>query len=142
MKTRYRYIIAFIVLALVAAVIIWKYTFRPSGTDVAAEKADVIIDAAGLLQSFETNEAEANTLYLGKILIVTGTVESVSEDTLGISVYLKSSDAVAGVICSFDKKNPDVQALEKGTPASIKGICTGYLLDVVLNKCSIEPPVN
>jgi hypothetical protein len=40
---------------------------------MAAEKADVIIDA-GLLRA-RTNEAEANTLYLGKILIVTISIE-------------------------------------------------------------------
>jgi hypothetical protein len=142
MKTRYRYLLTFILLALAIAVLVWKYTFRPAESNVSGQKADAEIAAAQLLQAFETNEADANALYLDKILMVSGTVESVTEDSLGISVYLKDSDAMAGIICSFDKEYREAMALQKGIPANIKGICTGYLMDVVLNKCSLLPVEN
>jgi hypothetical protein len=141
MKTRYWYLLIFIVLALVVAVWVWKYTFRPAESTVSGQKADAEIAATQLLQSFETNEADANALYLDKILMVSGTVESVTEDSLGISVYLKDSDAMAGIMCSFDKDYRQASALQKGLPVTVKGICTGYLMDVVLNKCSLEPSV-
>jgi len=132
-------LLAFIILALVVAVLVWKYTFRPSESNVAGQKADVKIEAARLLQAFETNEEDANKLYLGKILLVSGTIDSVTVDSLGISVYLKDSDAIAGIMCSFDKDYREATVLQKGTRVDIKGICTGYLMDVVLNKCSLEP---
>jgi len=141
MKTKYRYILAFVILALLAAVLVWKYTFRKSDISVASQKADVEIAASKLLQAFETDENAANALYLDKIVLVSGIVESISEDSLGVSVYLKESDAVGGVICSFDKSAIDVSMAKKGLPLSIKGICTGYLMDVVLNKCSLESGV-
>jgi hypothetical protein len=139
MKTRYRYLLSFIVLTLVIAVLVWKYTFRPTESTVSGEKADAEVTAAQLLQAFETNESDANALYLDKILKVSGIVESVSEDSLGISVYLKDRDAMAGIMCSFDKVSREAAALQKDMPVNIKGICTGFLMDVVLNKCSLEP---
>jgi hypothetical protein len=142
MKTRYLYLLTFIILALMVAVLVWKYTFRPAVANVSGQKADAEMEAARLLQAFETNEADANALYLGKILMVSGTVESVTEDALGISVYLKDSVAMAGIMCSFDKEYREATALQKGMPANIKGICTGYLMDVVLNKCSLVPAAN
>lgn len=139
MKTRYRYLLAFVILAAAAAVFVWKYTFRPSESSVASKKADVEIAASELLHAFETDENVANMQYLDKIVVISGTVESVSEDSLGISVYVKNSDAIAGIICSFDKKNLEITDVSKGMSVRIKGICTGYLMDVVMNKCSMEP---
>lgn len=141
MKIRFRYILAFVVLAVAAAVFVWKYTFRPSDSSVASQKADVEIEATELLHAFETDENAANMLYLDKIVVVSGTVESVSEDTLNISIYLKNSDAIAGIICSFDKKNLEISSVGKGMSVRVKGICTGYLMDVVMNKCSLEPGI-
>jgi hypothetical protein len=138
MKARFRYLIAFVILALIAAVLTWKYTFRKTETSVASQKADVEITASELLQAFETNETTSNALYLDKVVRVTGTVDSFTEDSLGISVYLKEVDALAGIICSFDKSSIDISKIRKGSPLSIKGICTGYLMDVVLNRCSLE----
>ena len=44
-------------------------------------------------------------------------------------VYLQSSDPVFGVNCTF-KEDPG--AIEKGSTITFKGICTGFLSDVVL----------
>ena len=142
MKNKYRYILAFLILALVAAVFTWRYTFRKSDPSVASKKADVEMDASSLLQAFETDEKAANALYLGKIILVSGTVESVTNNSLEISVYLRESDAVAGIICSFDKSSTDIGSIGKGLTVRIKGVCTGYLLDVVMNKCSMETSLN
>ena len=138
MKAKYRYILAFVVLALVAAVLIWKYTFRKSDSSVAAQKATVEITASKMLEAYEMDENAANALYLDKVVVVSGIIDSISMDTLGVTLYLKESDAAAGVICSFDKSAIDVSLVKKGLPVSIKGICTGYLMDVVMNKCALE----
>ena len=138
MKGKLKYIPAILIVALLGAYIIWRYAFRESGMNVSSEKPDYAVTATGLLQTFETDENAANALYLDKILLVSGTVESVSSDSLGISVYLKEGDAVAGVICSFEKESIDTALIRKGIQVNVKGICTGYLMDVVLNRCSLE----
>jgi hypothetical protein len=135
---RSSYIIAVIAMGIIASVFAWEYTFRKSAASVSHKKADFEIGSSILLQEFETDENEANELYLDKILLVHGPIESVSKDSIGISVYLKETNAMSGVICSFDKNAADVGKLNKGAIVKIKGICSGYLMDVVLNKCSLE----
>jgi hypothetical protein len=138
MKNKFRYIIVFIALALLAAIVAWRYTFRKTESSVASQKADYTLEVSDLLEAFERNETEANALYLDKVLLVSGNVASVSSDSLGFSVYLKQGETLSGVICSFDKEAIDTSRIKIGSSLSIKGQCTGYLMDVVLNKCSLE----
>jgi hypothetical protein len=139
MKTGIRNVILVLIIIAIAAVLVWKYTFKAADTNVASEKADFTLTASELLAAFEGNEQDANEKYLNKIVVVKGTVESVSNDSVGISVYLKEPDAMAGIICGFDAEGKNVSDIKKGAVVKIKGICTGYLMDVVLNKCSVEP---
>lgn len=137
MRPIYRNLLILIALGLVIGLATLLYTFRKSAVTVESKKADVQIDAAGLLDAFEEDESEANEIYLGKIVSVTGKVESVSEDSVGISVYLKEDGDISGIICSFDKSANDVATIDKGNIVEIKGICTGYLMDVILNRCAL-----
>ena len=134
-------LIVLLIAALGVVFIIYQYTFRKAAPNVAHKKADAELTAIDLLEAFERNEQSANTLYLGKILIVSGTVESVSLDSLP-SVYIKDPTSVSGVICGFDQNASGIASVQKGAEIRIKGICTGYLMDVILNKCSIEPALN
>ena len=139
MSKKSAYILVFILIAIGIAFAVWKYTFRKSETSVIAKKAEIETTAAAILLEYETDEASANFKYLDKIVEVTGTVESIKEDSLSVTVYLKESDSVAGVICSFDRSSVDLSGLSSGSGARIKGICAGYLIDVVLNKCVLLP---
>jgi len=137
MQKKFRYILVFLILALIAAYAAWKYTFKESESNVASRKTDITIEAPALVQAFETNEDSANSLYLEKIIQVSGTVGSVSEDSLGYAVYLKDKNSLSGVMCSFDRASFDPSRVEPGSHVIVKGLCTGYLLDVQLNKCSV-----
>jgi hypothetical protein len=137
MKPLYRNLLVIVAIGFVIGLFALLYTFKKTAVTVESKKADVEIEAAMLLAAFEEDEVSANELYLGKIVSVTGTVESVSEDSVGISVYLKEDDAFAGILCSFDKSVNEVTSLDNGNIVEIKGICTGYLLDVVLNRCAL-----
>ena len=53
-------------------------------------------------------------------------------------IYLKNPEDAAGIMCGFDKTAIDKSNLKPGDTIRIKGICTGYLMDVVLNKCTLE----
>jgi len=138
MSKKFRYVLAFLILALISVLIVWKYTFRKAEVSMESRKPDFKLEAYRLVQEFETNETAANSLYLDRIVVVTGTIASVSEDSVGISVYLKERDALSGIICSFDKTAIEVSAVDTGLLVSVKGVCTGYLMDVVMNKCALE----
>lgn len=132
------FIFAGVIIAAIAVFITWKWVFREASTDVSSQKAEITMDAVTLVQNFEANEDSANARYLNKIISISGNVDNVKENDDNITVYLKNPDDLSGVRCSFDKTAIDPVSVKPGDKVKIKGICSGYLLDVVLNKCAID----
>ena len=100
-------------------------------------EATETIEAAALLQAYTTDENAANARFNGKVLLVSGTVREVKSPENGlVDVVLETGDPLAGVVCQFAQA--DVPAtLIAGAPARIKGISTGLLMDVVLQRCAV-----
>lgn len=138
MKKKNLIFLAVIVIGLIVGTIVYLYTFRKADLSVASRKADIEINASELLKKFTDNETSANAEFLDKVIVVNGLIDKISEDSTEISVYLKSPEDMAGVMCGFNKTTIDKSTLKSGSNIRIKGICTGYLMDVVLNKCSVE----
>lgn len=126
-----RKILIVITLLLMVAISYGLYVWNKPQRDVQDEKA-VAIAAVAIFDSFTMNETKANELYLNKAIQVTGEVSEFKKNQDGKAVvYLKSTDPVFGVNCTF-KEDPG--PLEKGTTITFKGICTGYLSDVIINQ--------
>ena len=125
------------ILILIGATGIYFWTFRKADTSVSSKKADYELEASELLQRFEENEQLANEKYLGKILVVQGIINDITEDSLNISLHLDADNELSGIICSFNKAVINPQSVTIGDNVKVKGICTGYLLDVVMNRCSL-----
>ena len=111
--------------------------FRKADTDVSKKIADFELSAKALVENFEMNEDSANIQFLDKVVQVEGNVNTISEKEEAITVYLKENEDLAGVLCGFNPGSINIQSLQVGDIIKVKGICTGYLLDVVLAKCSI-----
>lgn len=126
---------AIIAIIIVGAVFTYLWTFRKAEISVGSKKAAFEMNADELLKHFEDDETSANTTYLDKVILVEGPVNSITEDSLVTTVYLKDPDAISGVLCSFNNSVIDTSKLSIGEVVKIKGLCSGYLLDVVLNKC-------
>lgn len=127
---------ALAVTAVGAAIAMNEYGRKP---ETALEKKEAAsITAPELLAAFVTDEQAANTAYVGKqeqAILVTGTIRSIGPESGGlVNVVLETNDAMAGVVCEFAEA--DVPATWKpGDQVALKGICTGYLIDVILNRC-------
>jgi hypothetical protein len=107
------------------------YIWNKPARDVSKEEG-IKITAVAIFDSFENNEQAANVSFLNKAVEVTGTVTNVKTNQAGNTVvYLKSDDPVFGVNCTF-KQTPE--KIIKGERITFKGICTGYLSDVVVNQ--------
>lgn len=114
--------------------------------DLSRVKADVVLDAKTLIQSFEKDEAASNVNYLDKIIAVKGNVKAVEKNDQGhVTVILGEEDGMSSVRCSMDSTHQgDVVSLSRGKMLTMKGACTGFnadeLLgsDVILNRCVIE----
>ena len=138
MKNIYKYILSLLGIGIIVFLITWQVVFKKSDSSVKNSKAEFEIEATQILNQFETNEELANTQYLGKVIIVIGTLESFKETPNDISLYIKQETDMSGILCSFDKSAIDITKLQTGSQIKVKGICTGYLIDVVLNKCVLE----
>lgn len=123
-------------LLVAAGIYGWReYNRTPEG---AADKtADETITAADLLQAFTTDEPAANARFNDKVIQVSGTVASVSAPENGkVTVLLDTGDALSGIACEFDRA--DAPAAAPGQEITIKGICAGFNLDVLLQRCAVE----
>lgn len=100
---------------------------------------DLVMESANLFSDFETDEAAANTKYLNKLIQVTGVVKLVTKDDDGkVSIVLDSGSELAGVICELDELTEHPRTdFQEGEKLTIKGICTGMLMDVVLVRCVV-----
>ncbi len=113
------------------------YLFFQAPTDVRGEDPDFQLSATELVERY-ADEDGANQLYLGKVLAVTGTVASVSQENGNWTVFLETGDPISGVTCScYPEEGESVKQLHVGDKVTMKGECTGKLMDIVLNHCSI-----
>ncbi len=102
--------------------------------------AIVNINADTLINQFITNEAEANKKYLGKVISVKGIINKIDnqQDTL-LTILLGDTLLSSNVSCLMDSGYSNVKKVfTPGTQITIKGICTGYLMDVELNRCVVQ----
>ena len=124
-----------LIFALIASVIgaigVWYFIFyKPTHfkRDVADETA-INITAKQIVKNFQANEDSANKLYLNKALAITGEVIEAKKNQDGKpTVTLKSDDSFSNIYCTLK----DEVALQNGSTVTIKGICTGFLSDVVI----------
>ena len=106
--------------------------------NVAEEATDIALTASMLLIDFSKDETKANAQYLDKIIAVKGVVTHIAEEGKKRAITLQASDDFGSIICYLaedDSMNRD--AIKKGQAIVLKGICTGFLMDVILVKCVI-----
>jgi len=135
MRKRYFFSIGIVIL-LMAAWGIYKITLPHR--NVSGEQAVATLSAMNLYNEFLNSENIANKKWVGKVIVVSGSISSVSESGNYISLNLKGS-ADGGVNCSILKKDlyPD-DKFNTGDSVTIKGKCTGFLMDVNLVDCVIK----
>jgi hypothetical protein len=103
--------------------------------NVAAAKG-ITVTAAQVATAYESSEPAANSKYLDKVLEVTGNIHDISKNQKGETVVTLNGSDMSGVICTLEGT---AQApVKPGAAITLKGICTGYLTDVVLVRCIVQ----
>ena len=116
------------------------YFWQKPVASLERAKADVTVSAVDLMAAFENDEPSANEQYLGKIIEVSGVVSEISSSgDDGTQIILATESMLGGVSCSF---RPEELSSEKAAgliekEVRIKGECSGYLSDVVLERSVI-----
>jgi hypothetical protein len=132
--------IIFVSLAIMIAVILAAlYLFNKQHPDLTGVRADYVMTAQDLYTDFESDEQAATLKYADKIIQVTGTVAVMETNADGtVNVTLGDENMFGGVICTFQGvSDPADLGLTPSAEVIIKGVCSGMLMDVLLNNCVI-----
>ncbi len=126
-------LIGIILVGVVTCCVIYLMYNKPH-RDPATEKS-IGVTAVDLFRDFENNEIEANTRYLDKVVEISGKVTEITanQDLMPI-IVLETENTFFGVRCTLN--NPEIKA-QIGETIILKGVCTGYLSDVIITDATI-----
>ena len=130
-------IIAILIIGILGVFVAYKMYNKPH-VNVAETKSDITLTADKIINDFSSDESKANTLYLEKIIEVSGEISELNVVKEKGIITLKTKDDFGSVLCHLsDESTKKMSSLKEGQTISVKGICTGYLLDVILVKCEV-----
>lgn len=119
---------------IVIASIYGYFTYNKKHEDALKLSPDFKFSAVDLFEQYAEDEVRANERYLGKLLEVEGSVSGIEEDETSLKIYLFTGDELSSIQCEFEQ-NPNIVNLEIGRFVTVRGFCSGKLLDIVLNRC-------
>tara|TARA_B110000240_G_scaffold15491_1_gene15843 strand:+ start:242 stop:658 length:417 start_codon:yes stop_codon:yes gene_type:complete len=126
-----------LIISLLGIFIGYKMYNKPH-INVAEKPVDISITANTLLVNFSSDEITANSKYLDKIIAVKGMVTNVEFNGEKAAISLETEDDFGSVVCYLIKDEFKKSAeIKEGQEIVLKGICTGFLMDVILVKCVI-----
>ena len=113
--------------------------FNKSNGNLEKTASEVTINSDDLIHSYNSDEEKSNEMYAGKIIEVTGGVKEITFLNDRNTVILYSKNDTSGVICDVHASQIEkVKKLQKHQKIKVKGICKGFLKDVILLNCYIE----
>ncbi len=97
----------------------------------------VILVFIAAFRNYSINEEATNKTFLGKIIQVSGTIREINiDDSMFTSIILETGDLFSGVNCVMNNKYTlNQNDILINSEVTIKGECSGKLIDVVLNNC-------
>jgi uncharacterized protein (UPF0333 family) len=128
----------YLLVALALIVITGFYFYNKPVKSTSSKIADITIKAEELFNQFESNENQANQMYLDKVVSVKGIIKTIAINDSMQAITLNANAEMAGVICEMEQNEKLPDGIKPGDAINIKGICTGMLMDVVLVRCVIE----
>ncbi|MFZ2287418.1 MAG: hypothetical protein WAV93_10585 [Bacteroidales bacterium] len=135
MKKNLRIALIAIAVLAVAGAATGYYLYNLTPKDLGREKPDFIVTSDDLLKSFEENETAAAVKYVNRIIEVSGEVSSVEiGENNSVNISLKTNSDFSSVICTFPSE-VNTEQIREGSRISVRGQCSGYLMDVLLNNC-------
>lgn len=130
---KYIFLVIFILICAGAWYAYHEYTRKPAtASDL---DTDFTLTAEQLQKEFESNEEGASKKYMDKVIEVSGTVSGVSTNEKRTDISLETPDPMTAITIQVlpDEKEKAAK-LKEGDKVKLKGICTGKLTDIELNK--------
>ena len=116
------------------------YLYQKPHQSAAGETANVSILADSLFVQYSTNEKSCDGKYLGKVLEVSGKLAEIQHSGQS-EIWILATEAGngGGINCQLfpGEKIPEPRP-KLGEKVTIKGRCSGFLMDVNLSDCIVE----
>ena len=113
------------------------YLFNKQHSDLQNVNPDYVITAVDLQKAFEDDETSAIAKYVNRVIEVSGIIESVKAGEKNVlNITLKTGSDLSSVICTFPPATSSMNLLS-GNYVVIRGECSGFLMDVLLNNCTL-----
>ncbi|NNE76417.1 MAG: hypothetical protein HKN31_05025 [Pricia sp.] len=127
-----------VLLLVVFGVIIAMYYYNKPHLDVRESDAAYVLTAQNLITEYQQNETETNQKYSENVIQVKGKIFEISTLKGNSVITLKDDSLDSSIICHMmPEENMKALQLKRGLDIEIKGICTGYLLDVIMVRCTL-----
>lgn len=139
LKLKKSHRIALLLVFIVAAggILAALYMYNLQDKDLQKVKPDYLMTATELQKAFETDESVAGAKYINSIIEISGEVASVSPgENQTVIITLKTDNPFSGVSCTLEA-DAGQAGLATGDQVLIRGECSGFLLDVLMNNCTV-----
>jgi hypothetical protein len=131
-----RRIMMFLLLLGMVAAGIGYYIVNKPVASLENKKPDVEVTAHKLITDYEADEKTANDAYLGKVVQVSGKVAAIGVEEGKTKIQLETENPISMIICELENGN-EAGSVKVGDEVHIKGMCTGYLSDVIIVQASL-----
>ena len=135
MKTSIKIALFVVFFIALGGILMGLYMFNKQHKDLSKAKPDFTLTATALQKAFEENETAATAKYVNKIIEVSGTIGSVRAGEGNVpNISLKTGSDLSAVLCTLPA-GTDPLGFTEGKQVIIRGECSGFLMDVLLNNC-------
>ena len=125
------YLIAAVLLIMTA---VFFVLFNKPHRSVKGVKAAFELSASELTEAFSSDESKADSMYTGKVIQVSGRLRRMIANDSTLILVMGDDMGLAGVSCYLEKGQiPKSEKLAPGDSITVKGICNGMLMDVILD---------
>lgn len=126
------------IIGLLIALGLFSFYNAPKAS-VKEKAVDFTLSATELFQAYTENQAVADQKFIDQVMQVSGEIFEISEDQQGATVFLLATgENEAGVLCTFELgEKSKITGKKVGDAITLKGVCTGMLMEVVLNRCRV-----
>ena len=126
-------------IAFISIFAIVYFSFNAPREDISSEKANFILTTDILVSEFEKNESVAEKKYKNLIIEISGQISEINENGENGTNCILKSDMMSSVICEFEPgKDKIIRKYTKGDSVIILGKYSGFLMDIILNTCSVK----
>lgn len=112
------------------------YLYDKPHRSAAGVSADVTITADSLYHQYQTDEHSADQRFMGKVIKVSGHLAEIQRSGKSeIWILAAEAGAAGGINCQLFAGTTVDHEPKPGDAVTLKGRCTGFLMDVNLTDC-------